>query len=333
ARGGPRPGLEPLEDRTVLSSYSASSVAELIADINAANAAGGSNTITLAPGKTFTLTAADNTNVLGYGDANGLPVIAANDNLTIVGNGDTIERSTATETPWFRLFEVASGASLSLAGLTLQGGRAGDRWGGGAIYSQGSLRLNSVVVQDNIARNVNQGGISQGGGIYSSGSLTVTSSTIQNNQAVGIDAGPYGDGGSAQGGGLYVLGTASLTSVTTASNTAQGGNGGKAGWIYWDNGTKTKIAGGNGGDASGGGIYIGAGATVDLHNGTVTGNSAIGGQAGAGGGGRNGIGEGGGLFIEPLASVCLDAFTVARFTKNKASTRDPNISGSYTTCT
>ena len=53
---------------------------------------------------------------------NGLPVIAAKDNLTIVGNGDTIERSTAVGTPLFRLLDVASGGSLTLENLTLQGG-------------------------------------------------------------------------------------------------------------------------------------------------------------------------------------------------------------------
>ena len=53
--------------------------------------------------------------------ATGLPVIAANDNLTIVGNGDTIERSTATAA-YFRLLDVASGGSLTLQNLTLQGG-------------------------------------------------------------------------------------------------------------------------------------------------------------------------------------------------------------------
>ena len=41
--------VEHLEARRLLASFTASSVTELIADINAANAAGGSNTITLAP--------------------------------------------------------------------------------------------------------------------------------------------------------------------------------------------------------------------------------------------------------------------------------------------
>src|SRR5208282_2860531 len=84
----------------------------------------------------------------------GQPVIAANDNLTVVGAGDTIERSTATGTPAFNLFDVAAGASLTLQSLTLQGGLAmgaGVSAEGGAIYSEGALTLNSVAVQDNQA--------------------------------------------------------------------------------------------------------------------------------------------------------------------------------------
>jgi hypothetical protein len=106
---GLRLTLELLEDRTVPSNFTASNVTELIADINAANALGGSNTITLVVGTTFTLTAVDNTS----DGATGLPVIAANDNLTLVGNGDVIQRSTARGTPAFRLLDVAAGASLS----------------------------------------------------------------------------------------------------------------------------------------------------------------------------------------------------------------------------
>jgi hypothetical protein len=52
-----RPSLETLEERTLPSGYTAASVAALIADLNAANAAGGSNTITLAANTTFDLTA------------------------------------------------------------------------------------------------------------------------------------------------------------------------------------------------------------------------------------------------------------------------------------
>ena len=78
--------------------WTAKSVSELIADINAANQAGGSNTIVLAAGKTFTLTAVDNTT----DGANGLPVIAANNKLTILGNGATIAEQPGTRFPRVR---------------------------------------------------------------------------------------------------------------------------------------------------------------------------------------------------------------------------------------
>jgi hypothetical protein len=158
--------LEQLEDRTVPSNFTAATVSDVIADINAANAAGGANSITLVAGTTFTLSAADNATDGG----NGLPVITSGDNLTITGNGDTIQRSTASGTPAFRLFDVSNGASLALANLTLQGGysvssvsfpvvQASGR--GGAIYNQGSLSLNGVTVQNNSVY-----GNALGGGIF-----------------------------------------------------------------------------------------------------------------------------------------------------------------------
>ena len=95
-----RLNLEQLEDRTLLSSYSAATVSDLIADINAANAAGGTNTITLTAPTTspYVLTTVNNTT----NGATALPVISgggkkvAADSLTIIGNGDTIERGTAS---------------------------------------------------------------------------------------------------------------------------------------------------------------------------------------------------------------------------------------------
>src|SRR5262249_27460936 len=101
-----RPRLEALEDRSLPSSFTAATTADLIADINAANKAGGANTITLVANTTFDMTAVNNTS----NGANGLPVIGGKkaDSLTIIGNGDTIERSTNSGTPSFRLFDVAS---------------------------------------------------------------------------------------------------------------------------------------------------------------------------------------------------------------------------------
>jgi hypothetical protein len=58
-----RPAIEALEDRTLLNSYLAGTVAELIQDIGLANQAGGPNKITLSatPSVHYTLTTVNNT--------------------------------------------------------------------------------------------------------------------------------------------------------------------------------------------------------------------------------------------------------------------------------
>src|SRR5262249_14176127 len=123
-RHGLRLTVERLEDRVTPSNFTAASVSDLIADINAANLTAEADTITLVAGTTFSLTSAYS--------VDGLPFIAATENLTIIGNGDVIERSTAKGTPAFRLFDVPAGGSLMLENLTLQGGLAP---AGGAVYN------------------------------------------------------------------------------------------------------------------------------------------------------------------------------------------------------
>src|SRR5262245_3428042 len=191
-----RLGVECLEGREVPATFAAATVPELIAGITAANQSPEADTITLVPGKVFTLTEVNNTDQ----GATGLPVIAAaGGGLTIVGNGDVIERSTAKGTPAFRLLNVAAGASLTLQNLTLQGGYAmgGTYVGwlgtyavaGAAVYNAGSVRLTGVTVQNNTAQGgdgvypMAAGGHAAGGGIYSSGTLLVENSTIRNNLA------------------------------------------------------------------------------------------------------------------------------------------------------
>ena len=101
--------VEHLEDRTVPSTFNAGTVSDLIADINAANHAGGANTIVLTAPTTahYDLTAVNNTT----DGATGLPVIKRGA-LTVVGNGDTIER--ASGAPSFRLFDVAQRAVVEV---------------------------------------------------------------------------------------------------------------------------------------------------------------------------------------------------------------------------
>jgi hypothetical protein len=119
-----------LEERALPSTFSAATVSDLIADIKAANSAGGTNTITLtAPTSSpYVLSKADNRT----DGPNGLPVISGGnkaDSLTIVGHGDTIDGGHVA-----RLFDVAGGASLTLQNLTLQHGIAG---GSGAASEGG----------------------------------------------------------------------------------------------------------------------------------------------------------------------------------------------------
>jgi hypothetical protein len=333
--------VEPMEPRRLLAAFTASSVAELIADINAANAAGGSNTITLTAGSTFKLNAVDNTT---WTDGpNGLPVIAAGNDLTIVGNGDAIQRSTATGTPAFRLFDVSAGGSLSLNNLSLSRGLESavylDTARGGAVLSLGTLSLNGVTVQGCIAQG-QPNKAAYGGGIYSGGVLTVANSSIQNNQALGGDGSTLASyypqsGASAGGGGLYVAaGSASLTNLTVDSNLARGGNGANGGKVYppFSN-TPIWVAGGGGGGGVGGGIYAATG-TVAVRGTTNTRNTATGGAGGSSPKGLprglDGTGQGGAIYIAPAASVGLDAFTQSNTRGNSASTSDNDIFGTFT---
>jgi hypothetical protein len=315
SRGRLRPRLEQFEDRTLLASYTAASVSDLINDIDAANKHGGTNTIVLtAPAASrYVLTAVDNTT----DGPTGLPVIKKGNTLTIVGNGDTIERSTAFGTPTFRLFDVARGGSLTLNNLTLQNGAAvGSDVSaeGGAIYSQGTVDLNNAIVQQNTARgNVGTVGTKQhpnggpghdaaGGGIWSSGSLTIENgSLLQDNKASGGTGGSArqggaventgglgGPGGAGTGGGLYVAsGSVTVSGSALSSNSAEGGLGGLS---------QIQSVGGN---AAGGGLAI-AGGSVSLTATTLDNNTAQGGNeqydGTVFGGGVPGTGSGGALY-------------------------------------
>jgi len=315
------PLIEQLESRQLFASFTAASVADLIADMNAANAAGGSNTITLTAGSTFKLSAVDNS----INGPNGLPAIAAGDDLTIIGNGDTIQR-TSGGTPAFRLFSVTTGGSLALTNVSLSGGLAS---GGAAIFNQGTLSLNRVNIQYCTAQ-APAGLNATGGAIFSSGVLTISDTTIQNNQALGGDSGAFegGAGATGAGGGIYIAGgSASVMNSTLSSNLARGGNGGNGGKAFFP------TPPGPGGAGLGGAIYVATG-TLQISGTTITHNTARGGSSGRSpkgiGKASDGIGQGGGIYIASSASVTLDAFTQTNTSGNTASTSDNDIFGSFT---
>src|SRR5579884_1835279 len=237
-----RPAVEALEDRTLLSPVVATTTSQLIGDIVAANNGTGPTTIQLQ--------AADATNGFDFTAAynstqSALPQITAS--ITIEGTSgftNIIQRSTATGTPAFRLFDVASGGSLNMQNLTLEGGLAqgtGTAADGGAVYSSGTLTLSGVTVQSNRAMG----------------------SAGANATQLGASG---GTGASAYGGGVYVNGGAvTLTHDTFSGNTALGGGGGNgaagvagvAGVNFGIGGTGG--GGGGGGVGSGGALYAAAG--------------------------------------------------------------------------
>jgi hypothetical protein len=337
-----------LEDRSLPSTFNAASAADLIADINAANQAGGSNTIVLAANTRFVLTGIDN----DTNGANGLPVITANDNLSISGQGgDIVSAKDANGVFYgsYRCFDVAGGAALTLSNLTLDTFQAlYEGYGGGIIYNQGSLTLNAATVQNGFTywgggaiwssgsltlengtviqgnKDYGEQGDAVGGGIWSSGALTLSTGTvIQGNSAVGGDGARNTNdpGGNAFGGGLYVAaGTARLIGVTVNNNSARGGAGAfSSPCVLCPGGSYT----GMGGDGSGGGLYAAAGATVTLCSDTLESNTASGGR-----GKQDGKGYGGGLFIAQKATLYLDSFTLAGILNNTAD-KYANIDGKY----
>src|SRR5690606_7173972 len=119
------------------------------------------------------------------GTDTGLPVITSWMELTIRGNGATIERSSDEDTPQFRLFEIARSGNfagtLHLEDLTLANGYAGLSNGhenGGAILNEGTLTVTNSILIDNHAYRA--GGAIRNGDF---GTLTVTNSTFYDNTA------------------------------------------------------------------------------------------------------------------------------------------------------
>lgn len=166
-------------------------VTGLIAAINAANTTGGHDTINLAQAGTYTLTAVNN--VSNWEGQNGLPIITASSQITINGNGATIQRSSAEGTPSFRLFY--NYGDLTLNEVTIKGGKSAQTYfgyigGGGGIKSQGKLQVIKSTITENSGSD--QGSSEDGGGILNyGGTLTVTNSTISHNKGYG----GYGGGG------------------------------------------------------------------------------------------------------------------------------------------
>jgi hypothetical protein len=257
-------GLEALEDRTVPSTFTvlntndsgdgslsdAITQAQSGAHLNVADTIvfnnnpslgtnfydGTQHTIPLAGGQ-FDLTDAAATTLSGPG---------AN-LLSISGGGRS------------RVFDIHSGASAELSGLTIKDGSAPEA--GGGLFNEGTVTLTDCTVSGNVASASTGigGGVSYGGGMWNYGTVTLTNCTVSANSAL-------------NGGGILTFGrgTATLTNCTISGNNAGGGGGG-----VFSSGTTTLTnctVSGNSAGFGGGGIFNAYGA-VTLNNTIVAGQT------------------------------------------------------------
>lgn len=165
--------------------------AALQAAITTANGTTASDTLNLAPGCTYQLTAE-------------LPAITTT--VLINGNGATINRQSGT----FRILTV-NGGNLTLRTATLSNGDAGGSpiatdAGGLSVFSGSLANVGTSTFRSNIATQ-------NGGGIVSDGTVNVTASQITANQAAGA------------GGGIAHIGTLSVRATSITGNTATFGGG------------------------------------------------------------------------------------------------------------
>jgi hypothetical protein len=152
--------------------------------------------------------------------------------------------------------------------------------------------------------------------LNSSGSTaTVTGSRFIANAALG-GSGGEGSGGNAQGGAIadvQIYDWFGLPTVLTVVDCSVSGNVAAGG------------AGASGGSSQGSGLYLGAQSTTTIRATKVTANTASGGDYG-------GLGQGGGVFVDPLAVACADALTKLSLRGNHATSSGDDLFGFLGDC-
>ncbi len=189
--------LEQLEARLVPTAYTVTTLADGVAGslrdaITHANADHGTDTVNFKPGLTGTI-------VLSGGE------LHITDDLTITGPG--ADKLTVSGNNNSRIFTVDQGQTVTISGLTIEGGNAGSGDGGG-LDNFGKVTVSNSVFTSNSAY--------VGGGLTneSGGTASVSGSTFTSNSAT------YGGGLANESGG-----TASVSGSTFTSNSATFGGG------------------------------------------------------------------------------------------------------------
>jgi hypothetical protein len=237
-------------------------------------------------------------------------VLEATGDVRLVGMGDT------------RLFEISTGASLTLSNFTLSGGET-TNGGGGAIFSRGVLVLLSCTLSNNVA-NGPPGRDGREG---------------RDEEENNGDDGQDGTAGKkAAGGAIYNLGTFRAVECGFYGNRTVGGNGGAGG-----SGDTGIFVGGDGGDGGSGGTAFGGavfnGNRAEIINCAFYFNDARGGDGAAGAtggdggfpgfdgnGGRGGVGAGGALYATNKATTLIVGCTFSENTVLSGNSADAGTS-------
>ncbi len=220
--------------------------------------------------------------------------------IELSGGGATLDLSQVHD----RGFDIASGAELSVDGLTVVGGNPVEESSGGAFRNGGTLELEDVTVSDSVV----VGAGASGGAVFNSGHLTVDRSIFTGNSATRAGGAIEANGGTTEierstlsgnstgpmpgnGGALHLTGEGI---VTVSRSTVEGNVAASEGGGLWNSATGTmevsrttisaNVANGEAADNGGGGLFNDGGAMTVTRS-SVTGNSA-----------PMGSGSGGGVF-------------------------------------
>lgn len=225
----------------------------------------------------------------------------------LIIQGPGAPRLTVSGNSLYRIFNIASGKTVSISGVTVTGGSVVAMGCTGSsplaavgvgIFNEGTLTLDRVVVSGNYATATDGGGYNLGcaigAGIFNEGTLTLNQSTVSGNRASATATGA-GDGALADGAGINNGGTLRIDQSTVSDNTAHAYvTGGAdafalgAGIRNYGSATLTDTTVTNNGEITpggqGGGIYSRNGSLV-LRNDTISQNVA-----------SSQIGDGGNLY-------------------------------------
>jgi CSLREA domain-containing protein len=252
-----QPTLLALEGRALLSTFAVTNNA--VDDVNTTGtlrwAIAQANAATSPSGIEFELGSTPATITLSQGQ---LDLSNTSDATTIYdrpGEGAvTVSGNNAS-----RVFQVDSGVTAFISGLTITGGSITGQHGAGVYNDGGNLSLNNVTISGNSDGNTGGGGLGSEGG-----TTTLANCTVSGNTAVRKGGGVVGYGG-----------TMSLTNCTLSGNsiaTPLGYGGG-----LWDSGVTTVTdctVSGNSAGETGGGLQVGNGGKMTIGNSIIAGNTA-----------------------------------------------------------